>query len=263
MNPKISIITITYNSERTLENTIQSVIQQQYNNLEYIIIDGGSTDSTLNIVNKYKKHISYSVSEPDKGISDAFNKGISAATGDVIGIINSDDLLLSGALKTIADSYDEITDVYLGNLLVNDTIRDLQVVSVPSLEYKIQSRKTTVCHPSTFIAKKAYQKFGLYRVDFRYMMDQDLLTRVYVGGGVFKRVDAILAQFNCGGVTDHVNFKKSLSEYVRMIRLNGGSRFLAFSLGIRAFFYKVIKELCVSIGLWDWLRSKKYNKNSK
>ena len=99
---KISIITITYNSEKTLENTIKSVIGQNYDDLEYIIIDGGSKDGTLKIAEQYKKYISVIVSEPDNGISDAFNKGISHATGELIGIINSDDMLADGALKTIA-----------------------------------------------------------------------------------------------------------------------------------------------------------------
>ena len=89
-NPKISIVTITYNSEKTLEETIQSVVSQEYNNFEYLIIDGGSTDHTLDIVNKYRDKIAVVVSETDKGISDAFNKGIRLATGEIIGIINSE-----------------------------------------------------------------------------------------------------------------------------------------------------------------------------
>lgn len=91
---KISVITITYNSEETLEDTIKSVISQEYDNLEYLIIDGGSKDHTLDIVQKYRDKIAVVVSEPDNGISDAFNKGIKLASGEIIGIINSDDLLL-------------------------------------------------------------------------------------------------------------------------------------------------------------------------
>lgn len=98
-SPKITIITVSYNSEETIEETINSVVNQDYNNLEYIIIDGCSSNGTMDIVNKYASKITRIVSEPDKGISDAFNKGIKYATGDLIGIINSDDLLVDGALK--------------------------------------------------------------------------------------------------------------------------------------------------------------------
>lgn len=257
---KISIITISYNSEKTIECTIQSVLNQHYENLEYIIIDGGSKDSTLDIIQKYKNRISYFVSEPDKGISDAFNKGVAAATGDVIGIINSDDLLLPNALEIIADSYDEISDVYLGSLLVNDSDSKQQILSIPSTEYKVQSRNIIVCHPSTFIAKKAYQKYGQYRVEFKYMMDQDLLTRMYIGGAVFKRIGGPLAQFNCGGVTDHTDFKKGLNEYLLMIKYNGGSWLLRVSMIIRVSCYRLSKELLKSLGLWSKIKEFKYQK---
>ena len=115
--PRISVITITYNSAATLEETIRSVTMQDYPALEYVIIDGGSTDGTLDIVQKYKDQIQVVVSEPDKGISDAFNKGIAHATGEIIGIINSDDILLSGALREVAEAYDPQVDVYSGYIL--------------------------------------------------------------------------------------------------------------------------------------------------
>ena len=115
--PRISIVTITYNSAATLEETIRSVTMQDYPALEYVIIDGGSTDGTLDIVQKYKDQIQVVVSEPDKGISDAFNKGVSRATGEIIGIINSDDILLPGALQEVAAAYDPQVDVYSGLIL--------------------------------------------------------------------------------------------------------------------------------------------------
>ena len=115
-NPKISIITICYNSEAHLEEAILSVVNQAYKNKEYIIIDGGSTDKTLSIIEKYRNKIDYFVSEPDKGISDAFNKGIKVATGDMIGIINSDDKLEKDALQMVAESYEDSVDLSRGIL---------------------------------------------------------------------------------------------------------------------------------------------------
>ena len=102
--PKISIITICYNSAQTIEKTIQSIVEQDYTNREYIIVDGLSTDNTLSIVNKYSKQIDVIISEKDKGISDAFNKGITRASGDIIVLINSDDILLPDALSKVAQA---------------------------------------------------------------------------------------------------------------------------------------------------------------
>ena len=123
---KISIITITYNSERTVEETLKSVISQAYPNLEYIIVDGASKDKTLDVVAKYKDSIARIISEPDKGIADAFNKGIRMATGDLIGIINSDDLLLPGALRKMAESYDGDPDSVERHEIVRSFARSLQ-----------------------------------------------------------------------------------------------------------------------------------------
>ena len=115
-NPKISIITVVLNSEKFLEETIKSVLDQNYNNLEYIIIDGGSTDKSLDIVEKYKKKISFFLSEKDNGIYDAFNKGLARATGDIIGIVNSDDIYTKDAFKIILKYFNQYPekDFYFG-----------------------------------------------------------------------------------------------------------------------------------------------------
>jgi glycosyltransferase involved in cell wall biosynthesis len=130
MQPKISIITPSYNQGQYIEHTIKSIVDQNYPNLEYIIIDGGSTDNTVDIIKKYEKHITYWVSEPDKGQSDAINKGIAKATGDVFNWINSDDYLAQGALQLVGDYFnDEKLDVLCtpaqlfneqGNIRIND-----------------------------------------------------------------------------------------------------------------------------------------------
>lgn len=222
--PKISIITITYNSERTVEETIKSVVSQNYPNLEYLIIDGGSKDKTLDIVEKYRDKISFVISEPDKGISDAFNKGIKYATGEIIGIINSDDLLLSGALETIAESYDSKVDVYRGNLIIWNDETDEKVLVVSSVKFSLRTfRDRKVCHPSTFITKRAYNQYGVYKVDFRYSMDEDLLARLYEGGASFKHVNKSLAMFRLGGVTND-SYKKKLNELERLYVENGCSK---------------------------------------
>lgn len=259
LKPKISIITISYNSEKTIEETIKSVISQDYNNLEYIIIDGGSKDATMDIVNKFRDKIAYMVSEPDKGISDAFNKGIEAATGEIIGIINSDDLLLPNALKNIAENYSPDIDVYLGLLKIFNPVTSTSYYATPSLRYPVSSRNIVVCHPSTFVSRSAYKRFGTYKLHFRYMMDLDLLIRLSQGGAIFKMINVPLAQFTGGGVTDRTNFKKGIKEYVEMLKGNGASTLVIFVFVLRTAIYRFFKEICIKIGVWNIIKKIKYH----
>lgn len=223
---KISIITITYNSERTVDETLISVVSQDYPNLEYIIIDGGSKDSTLSIIDGYREHISYLISEKDEGISDAFNKGIKVATGDVIGILNSDDVLLPGALKAVAEAYEEGVDVFRGNTILWNEITQYKCREIPSMKFPKVPYTIHVAHQSTFITRQAYQKYGVFDVRFRYAMDLELLCRYYLAGAVFKYVDADLALYRIGGVTSDPLPKKK-EELMFLIRKNGGSAFQA------------------------------------
>ena len=117
MNLKISVITIAYNCESEIEDTIRSVVNQTYQNKEYIIIDGASTDKTMSVVNRYKNQIDVIVSEPDKGRSDAFNKGILRATGDYMVMMNAGDMLTENALEKFAQNYKERFDVIKGNTI--------------------------------------------------------------------------------------------------------------------------------------------------
>lgn len=199
-NMKISIITITFNSEKTLEETIKSVVNQDYPELEYIIIDGKSTDNTISIIKEYEDKISYWVSEKDKGICDAFNKGIAAATGDVIGIINSDDILLPGALQAVEKAYKSDVDVYYG-----DGIRIFEDGSTKPYKAKHHKKLKTemaLVHPATFVSKQAYRKYGVFDPCYRTCMDRELLLRMLIAGAVFKKVDCTLAGYRMGGVSD-------------------------------------------------------------
>ena len=126
------MITPSFNSAATIGRTITSVLSQNYPNLEYIIVDGASTDNTLDRVRSYGDRITHVLSEPDHGISEAFNKGIRMATGDVIGIINSDDYLLAGALQKVNEAFDGITDIYQGNILMRDPVTGYECREVPS-----------------------------------------------------------------------------------------------------------------------------------
>lgn len=227
MKPKISIITITYNSGKTVEETINSVVSQEYPNLEYLIIDGASKDNTLDIVNKYKDRIDVIISEPDKGIADAFNKGIANATGEIIGIINSDDILLPGALRAVADAYDPSVDVYRGGTVFWNPELNTNVSCAPGMTCSVEDKwGGGVNHPSTFITKRAYDKVGLYNTEYRFAMDVDMLYRLYNADLVFKKIDKDLTNFRLGGETNTLWTKKIKERYL-MRRRNGASVWLA------------------------------------
>ena len=179
---RISIITVTYNSAATLGDTIRSVRNQNYNDLEYIIVDGGSTDGTIQIIHDNEDIISTWVSEPDRGISDAFNKGIRMATGELIGIINSDDMLADGALSAIAEAIEGDTEVLYGNVTsFGEGIKPY--TEVPG-DLNGLYKSMVVLHPATFVKKSAYEKYGLFNVDYKCCMDRDLLLRMYSGGDI-------------------------------------------------------------------------------
>lgn len=201
--PKISVITVTYNSAQTVEKTIQSVINQQYLNLEYIIIDGGSTDETINIVKRYYPHVSKLISEQDRGIYDAMNKGIHIASGDILGIINSDDFYLEGAFEKVI--YEAIkhpsSEVLYGNIIYNVPGRPLCL-----LRSKYPLRKSDFCymplmHPAVFIRQSCYKKYGSFDMRYRLSADHDLMLRLLEAKVEFHYLDEAIAQMQAGGAS--------------------------------------------------------------
>ena len=158
---KVSMITICYNAEKTIAKTIESVLSQDYENLEYIIVDGGSKDHTVDIIKSYENKKIHWISEKDNGISDAFNKGIKMATGDLIGLINADDYLFPHALANLTLACHECTDVLYGNTIVDDQENELKLIkyagSAEGLEYSLP-----FIHQSSLVRKKAYDQYGGY-----------------------------------------------------------------------------------------------------
>lgn len=209
---KISMITITYNSEKTLRETIESVLSQGYEDLEYIIVDGKSKDGTMDIVRAYGDKIAKVISEPDKGISDAFNKGLKMATGDVIGIINSDDLLYEGALKAVSECFlaHPTAQVVYGKgkrLYEDGHMRDYLPLPLTAFDYKMP-----LVHPSTFVKRDAYEKFGGFEEQYKYCMDRAVLLPMYRGGAEFVYLDAYLSYYRMGGVSHKQYLKGTLKE---------------------------------------------------
>lgn len=207
---KISIITITYNSQDTVEETIKSVIGQDYDDLEYIIIDGKSEDNTMQIVNKYRDKINLIISEKDDGISDAFNKGINLSTGDIIGIINSDDILLPNSLKIISKQIKKNIDVIYGTgyrLFEDGTKKEYKIYPLEQLYNSMG-----LLHPAVFVKKKSYVKYGFFSTKYKANMDRDLLIRFYHNGAKFQFIDAKLALYRVGGYSEKDYFKYTIKE---------------------------------------------------
>lgn len=179
---KISIITITYNSAATIEETLLSVINQSYKDIEYIIVDGKSTDDTLKIVEKYKDKISKILSEKDKGLYDALNKGIDMATGDVIGILHSDDFYIDSEVIRKYVSVFQLTkadSVYSDLYYVDKTDTNKIIRKWKSGEY---SEKSFVNgwmppHPTFFVKKEVYGMFGNFKTQFKSAADYELMLR--------------------------------------------------------------------------------------
>lgn len=199
--PKISIVTIAYNCVSEIEDTIKSVISQQYDNKEYIIIDGASTDGTMDVVNKYKDDIDVIVSEPDKGRSDAFNKGIEKSTGDYIVMMNAGDLLAEDALKKFSNAYRPGYEVIKGNTIRWNADTGFKSVERPVIYYPAIPFNFLVCHQSTYISKSAYERYGGYLVNLRIAMDFELMLRFTQLGAKFYSIDEDLAVFRMGGIS--------------------------------------------------------------
>lgn len=225
--PRISIITISYNSGAEIEDTILSVINQNYDNKEYLIIDGGSKDETMLIVDKYRDHIDVVISETDKGRSDAFNKGIAKASGDYIVMINAGDLLANDALNKFAKAFKPGYDVIKGNTIRWNPKTDFKSLEIPVINYPTIPFNFYVCHQSTYISKEAYKKYGCYEVDMHVVMDFELMLRFTKAGARFNSINENLAIFRMGGVSQ-ASSKKRLQEMKYAMLKNGRNKFNTF-----------------------------------
>lgn len=203
----LSIITVCFNSEKTIRQTFESVLQQEFTDYEYIIIDGLSTDGTIDVIKEYLPKFNGKmryISEKDKGIYDAMNKGIRMAKGEVIGLINSDDYYEKGAFTRVFDAVKENPhgEIYYGLL------RNLTPAGEELDVHRIHHSRLKSCslpHPATFIKNETYQKYGLYDLSYRIVADYELMLRVFLQGGKFSPIDYVLANFRMGGVSSDGN----------------------------------------------------------
>jgi glycosyltransferase involved in cell wall biosynthesis len=226
--PRISIITPSFNQLEFIEETIRSVLLQAYPNLEYLIIDGGSSDGSVDIIRKYEHHLSYWISEPDRGQAHAINKALARATGSIIAYLNSDDLYLPGALHRVADYLSARRDVDLihgrcryidvsgttigeqfGNISTYADILDL---------WEVWWRKRQFVQPEVFWTKRISDKVGLFREDLRWVMDYEYWLRIIQAGGHVGRMDGELACFRFQPNQKSTQPERTADELLQVVR---------------------------------------------
>jgi len=213
---KVSIITVTFNSKKYLEATLVSIFSQSYPDIESIVIDGKSTDGTLSILQKYQNKITY-ISEPDTGIYDAMNKGIELATGDIIGILNSDDVLFDNEIiNKVVHSFSSDVDCVYGNvILVNESNKIVRNYSSVNFKLKDFEFGHMPPHPSFYVRKEAFKKFGHYNTSFKISADYDLLLRfLYIHKLKSKYLDFILVKMRDGGISSSFKNKWLLNKEI-------------------------------------------------
>jgi glycosyltransferase involved in cell wall biosynthesis len=239
--PLVSVVTVLYNGGKYLAQTIDSVLNQRYPALEYIIVDGGSTDNSLDIIRANEHRIDYWVSEPDKGISDAFNKGIGLARGEWVGLINADDWYEDGAVER-AMQLAGTADVVYGNL---QCWEDGQKDYLFTGNHQMLPLEMTLNHPTVFARRRLYEAWGGYRQDYKIAMDYELLLRFYTQGARFAYVNHCLAHMRLEGVSDR-KWIEGFREVNRAKDQHLGKR-LAHGL----YFYKQVGFTFVSRQLKD------------
>lgn len=244
---KITIITVCYNSESTIRDTIESVLSQDYSNIEYIIIDGASTDKTIDIINEYSNSIKTILSEPDKGIYDAMNKGVQSSSGDYVGILNSDDVfshtyVISDVVKIIENTN---VDAVYGDLVVVSREETSSIIRTYSSKYfrKWKIRFGLMLpHPTFYVKRNLFDKLGFYKLNYRVAADFELITRFLTNGITSVRNPDVMVNMRQGGISSngfwwrvHQNF-----EIIRACKENGiysNIFFIALKLPVKLLSY--------------------------
>lgn len=225
--PRISVVTPSYNQGRFLEETIRSVLLQGYPNLEYIIIDGGSTDNSVEIIKKYQPYLAYWVSEADKGQAHAINKGLKISTGSILGWVNSDDLYARGTLKKIAQTFQRsksCTLVHGNRILLNENSKVTGFS--PLLPFDPKTNSYNISSETTFWRREAMEKVGLLKESLQFAMDLEFFSRLYLYGQ-FLKLNNYLGYFRCysenkSSTIPHVRLDESFREWENLF----GTQFL-------------------------------------
>jgi glycosyltransferase involved in cell wall biosynthesis len=236
--PLVSIITIVYNNVQYIKEAIQSVLSQGYPRLEYIVIDGGSTDGTVEIIEEYRDYLSVFISEPDKGLYDALNKGIINATGDVIGILHSDDLfcnenVVSASIQRMLDTGSEFcfSDMVVVDNVSGKIVRYYMAHYFRRWMFRIGWLPP---HPTTFIKKSLFDEFGLYSTEYKISSDYDFFVRIFFSREIrWTYLNLVTVKMRSGGASNSGITSKKLifDEINRSLKSNQVWSLSIFQLG--------------------------------
>ena len=235
---KVSIITVVWNNKETIKDSISSVLNQTYSNIEYIVVDGSSSDGTIDIVQGYGDRISHFISEPDEGIYDALNKGIELASGDVIGILHSDDLfsdkfVVSDMMERMVVENAEIafSDMVIVDNSMTKVLRYYMASYFSPWMFKIGWMPP---HPTCFIKKSLFDEFGMYSLDYKVVGDFDFLVRIFYARDVsWAYLNRVTIKMRQGGVSNAGFSSKKLifQEINQSLRSNNVWSLPVFQLG--------------------------------
>lgn len=226
---KVSIITVVKNNSKTIEDTIRSVASQDYHDIEHIIIDGVSTDGTLDKIHKHKHRLAQFVSEPDQGIYDAMNKGISFATGELIGFLNGDDIYAGPEVVSdvVEAFHHQDTDSVFGDQVFVDILNSSKIIRYYSSGYFTPKRIANgwmPAHQTIFFKKTVYEKYGKFKIDYQIAADFEFIARVYAKAGIsYYYLPRVMVKMRKGGVSTK-NWKSNWiinKEIMRACRENG------------------------------------------
>lgn len=238
--PKISIITPVLNGDKYLEKCIKSVVKQSYpkKKIEHIIIDGGSSDNSIKIIKKYKKHIKYWHSKKDRGLYDAMNIGLKKSRGEIVGILNSDDFFYKNTFKTVAKYFNNSKIDFLFGSVLKQRIFHNFFPEKLWYTFNIYPSHSV----SFFISKKAQKKIGYYDLKFKYSADRDLIYRMIKKFnllGLPTKKKEVFGKFNLYGISSQISFLTKLFEESR-IRINNNQNFFQVVLISTIYFFYFI-----------------------
>lgn len=235
----VSVITPCFNSVKTIRDTLESVLHQTYKNIEYIIIDGGSTDGTLRVIEEYTEAFQGRmkvVSERDEGIYDAMNKGISMASGQLIGIVNSDDFYELDAVETMVDAMEigQKYQILYGFQRCLEERKEVRVV----LFHHDNLDQQMITHPTCFVTKDVYKDFGMFDLGYRSSSDYEFMLRLFhVNKVQFKPVYKIISNFELGGMSSS---QKGVRETMKLYLQYG-------TIGKRKYWFQIMRSYLAEI----------------